>query len=109
MLRLQAFKFELMPDGRLKDEHKALNKLSKGGGVVCLPAGKYLVKGSLTILPGVSLKGVNQAPQFDPPSKYFPSGIRLTVSVTFETPLRSAAVPQMRAAFEHTVVHPAEL
>jgi hypothetical protein len=46
---------------------KALNAGGKIGGVVCLPAGKYLVKGSLAIPPGVSLKGVGQAPQFDPP------------------------------------------
>ena len=42
---------------------KVLDDASKaGGGVVYLPAGKYLVKGSIKIPVGVSLKGVAQAP-----------------------------------------------
>lgn len=42
---------------------KVLDQTSEaGGGVVYLPAGKYLVKGSLKIPVGVALKGVAQAP-----------------------------------------------
>ncbi len=42
---------------------KVLDDASKaGGGVVYLPSGKYLVKGSIKIPVGVALKGVAQAP-----------------------------------------------
>ncbi len=35
-----------------------------GGGVVYLPPGHYLVSGSLSVKPGVTVKGANQAPQY---------------------------------------------
>lgn len=39
----------------------------RGGGVVSLPAGKYLIKGHLTIPAGTSLVGIGRAPQlYDP-------------------------------------------
>lgn len=40
---------------------------AKGGGVVQLEAKHYLVRGSLTIRPGVTLQGVHDAPQYIKP------------------------------------------
>ena len=42
---------------------KAIDEASVKGGVVLVPAGRFLVKGSLILKPGVHLSGVNQAPQ----------------------------------------------
>lgn len=49
------------------DDTAAIQKVlddtsAAGGGVVFLPAGRYLVKGSIRVPVGVSLKGVAQAP-----------------------------------------------
>jgi hypothetical protein len=41
---------------------KAIDEASKTGGKVLLPAGRYLVAGSLQVKPGVSLEGVYDAP-----------------------------------------------
>jgi hypothetical protein len=46
---------------------KALDATGKQGGVVRLPAGKFLVAGSLKIPVGVALVGSNQAPVYIEP------------------------------------------
>ena len=46
---------------------KALDVAAKQGGVVRLPAGKYLVAGSLKIPEGVAMVGSNQAPVYIEP------------------------------------------
>jgi hypothetical protein len=46
---------------------KALDRAGQQGGVVRLPAGKYLVAGSLKIPEGVALVGSNQAPVYIEP------------------------------------------
>jgi hypothetical protein len=45
----------------------ALDAKAKVGGKLVLPAGKYLVKGSLTIPPGVALRGEADAPRYNDP------------------------------------------
>jgi len=45
----------------------AMNEAAKKGGVVYLPPGKYLVKGSLSVPAGVSVKGAAAAPQYSEP------------------------------------------
>ena len=42
---------------------RAIDRASRAGGVVTLPAGRYLVAGHLRVGQGVALTGVNQAPQ----------------------------------------------
>jgi len=54
-------------DGKTDDTaaiQKALDATAKQGGVVHLPAGKYLVAGSLKIPVGVALVGSNKAPVY---------------------------------------------
>jgi hypothetical protein len=46
---------------------KALDGQAKLGGTIHLPPGKYLVKGSLSIPPGVSLEGSANAPRYNDP------------------------------------------
>lgn len=45
----------------------ALDDAAKAGGRVLVPPGRYLVKGSLQIPPGVSLEGVQEAPVWTEP------------------------------------------
>ncbi len=63
---VNARSFGVVGDGAADDTaaiQKVMDDTSKaGGGVVYLPAGRYLVKGSLNVPVGVSLKGVAQAP-----------------------------------------------
>ena len=62
--------FGAKADGKTDDTaaiQKALNAAAKQGGVVHLPAGKYLVAGSLRIPVGVALVGSNQAPVYIEP------------------------------------------
>jgi hypothetical protein len=57
-------------DGKTDDTaaiQQALNEAAKQGGVVSLPAGKYLVIGNLNIPEGVALVGSNQAPVYIEP------------------------------------------
>jgi len=57
-------------DGKTDDTaaiQKALDATGKHGGVVRLPAGKFLVAGSLKIPVGVALVGSNQAPVYIKP------------------------------------------
>ena len=57
-------------DGKTDDTaaiQAALDAVGKQGGVVRLPAGKYLVGGSLKIPRGVALLGCNQAPVYIEP------------------------------------------
>ncbi len=57
-------------DGKTDDTaaiQKALDAAGKQGGVVRLPAGNYLVAGSLTIPVGVALVGCQQAPVYIEP------------------------------------------
>ncbi len=57
-------------DGKTDDTaaiQKALDVAAKQGGAVRLPAGKYLVAGSLKIPEGVALVGSNQAPVYIEP------------------------------------------
>ena len=42
---------------------KAIDAASAKGGVVLIPAGKFLVQGHLLVRPGVHVAGINQAPQ----------------------------------------------
>lgn len=61
---LDLARFGVRADGRADDTasiQKALDAMGKAGGTVLLPAAKYLVAGSLTIPPGVSLEGVYDA------------------------------------------------
>ena len=46
---------------------KALDEAGKAGGRVLIPAGRWLVAGSLRVPPGVSLSGVAQAPLYIEP------------------------------------------
>ena len=39
--------------------NSALDELSKSGGVLYIPAGRYLVNGTLTVPSGVELRGVS--------------------------------------------------
>jgi hypothetical protein len=48
---------------------KALDDAGKSGGCVHLPPGRYLVKGSLRIPPGVTLQGVMESPVWSEPLK----------------------------------------
>lgn len=48
---------------------KALDMAGQAGGVVTLPPGKYLVKASLRIPPGVTLQGIHEAPSWSAPLK----------------------------------------
>ena len=59
--------FGAKADGKTDDTaaiQKALDAAGKHGGVVRLPAGKFLVAGSLKIPVGVALAGSNQAPVY---------------------------------------------
>ena len=61
--------FGAKADGKTDDTaaiQKALDATSKLGGVVRLPAGKFLVAGSLEVPVGVALAGSNQAPVHKP-------------------------------------------
>ena len=48
---------------------KGLDEATKGGGRVQMPPGRYLVKGSLRIPPGVTLQGVMDSPVWSEPLK----------------------------------------
>jgi len=48
---------------------QSLDKAAKSGGRVQLPPGRYLVKGSLRIPPGVTLQGVMDSPVWSEPLK----------------------------------------
>lgn len=45
----------------------AMKEAAKAGGIVFIPAGKYLVKGSLNVPAGVQVKGAALAPQYSEP------------------------------------------
>jgi len=67
---LNAKQYGAKADGATDDTavvQKALDEAAKSGGVVYLPPGKYLIKGSLNIPPGVSLKGCGKAPRYNNP------------------------------------------
>jgi hypothetical protein len=67
---VDAAAFEAKADGKTDDTaaiQKAMDAAGKLGGVVRLPAGKYLVAGSLKIPVGVALVGVQQAPVYIEP------------------------------------------
>jgi hypothetical protein len=62
--------FGIKADGATDDTgaiQKALDAAAKTGAILLLPAGRYLVAGSLTIPPGVSLEGVHDAPRWPAP------------------------------------------
>lgn len=62
--------FGVKADGVTDDTsaiQKALDAAAKTGMTLRLPAGTYLVAGSLTIPPGVSLEGVHDAPRWPAP------------------------------------------
>jgi len=46
---------------------KAIDAAAKQGGIVALPAGKFLVSGSLTVPAGVAVRGVNTRPLYIEP------------------------------------------
>jgi pectate lyase-like protein len=48
---------------------KFLDEAGRAGGTVHLPSGRYLVKGSLSIPPGVTLQGVMESPVWSEPLK----------------------------------------
>ncbi len=67
---LNAAGFGAKADGKTDDTaaiQKALDTAAQKGGMVNLPAGNYLVAGSLKIPPGVALCGVQQAPVYIEP------------------------------------------
>ena len=67
---IDAAAFGVKADGTSDDTaaiQKALDAAGQQGGVVRLPAGKYLVAGSLKIPAGVALVGSNQAPVYIEP------------------------------------------
>lgn len=45
----------------------AMNEAAKAGGIVSIPSGKYLVKGSLNVPAGVQVRGAALAPQYSEP------------------------------------------
>jgi hypothetical protein len=62
--------FGIKADGSTDDTagiQRALDATATIGGTILLPAAKYLVAGSLTIPPGVSLEGVHDAPRWPAP------------------------------------------
>lgn len=68
--QLDASEFGARADGKTDDTaaiQKALDAAGQKGGVVNLPAGHYLVAGSLKIPPGVALCGVQKAPVYIEP------------------------------------------
>ncbi len=68
--RFDVVSLEARADGMTDDTaaiQKALDATGKHGGVVRLPAGKFLVAGSLKIPVGVALVGSNQAPVYIKP------------------------------------------
>ena len=67
---LDARRYGAKADGATDDTHaiqKALDTAGKNGGIVFLPAGRYLVAGSLHIPPGVVLEGVAHSPLYIEP------------------------------------------
>ncbi|MGQ9454958.1 MAG: glycosyl hydrolase family 28-related protein [Armatimonadota bacterium] len=46
---------------------QACNEAAKQGGIVYIPAGRYLVKGSIKVPPGVHIKGTAASPQYSEP------------------------------------------
>ncbi|MCX8052799.1 MAG: glycoside hydrolase family 55 protein [Armatimonadetes bacterium] len=62
--------FGARADGATDDTaaiQKACDEAGKLGGVVNIPAGRYLVKGSIKVPPGVHIKGTAGAPQYSEP------------------------------------------
>ena len=62
--------FGIAGDGKTDDTRaiqKAIDATERMGGALVLPAGRYLVGGSLRIAPGVALKGVLESPQWSEP------------------------------------------
>ena len=62
--------FGAKADGTTDDTasiQKACDEAAKQGGVVYIPAGRYLVKGSIKVPPGVHIKGSAAAPQYSEP------------------------------------------
>jgi hypothetical protein len=60
------------PNGRTDNTaaiQQALDAAAKAGGPVCLPPGRFLVRGSLRIPPGVTLQGVMESPVWSEPLK----------------------------------------
>lgn len=45
----------------------AMNEAAKAGGIVSIPSGKFLVKGSLNVPAGVQVRGAALAPQYSEP------------------------------------------
>ncbi len=67
---LDVRKFGAHADGKTDDTaaiQKALDSAGKNGGIVSLPAGRYLVAGSLHIPPGVVLEGIARSPLYIEP------------------------------------------
>jgi hypothetical protein len=68
--KINVLAFGAKGDGKTDDTaavQKALDTAAKQGGTVQLPAGKYLVSGSLIVPPGVALVGSNKAPLYIEP------------------------------------------
>ncbi len=68
--QFNAIDFGAKGDGKADDTaaiQKALDAAARKGGVVNLPAGNYLVSGSLKIPPGVTLSGSQRAPVYIEP------------------------------------------
>jgi len=62
--------FGIKGDGKTDDTaaiQRAMDAVGQSGGAVVLPAGRYLVAGSLRVPPGVTLAGVHDAPQWAEP------------------------------------------
>ncbi|MBI5092144.1 MAG: hypothetical protein HZB26_06815 [Candidatus Hydrogenedentes bacterium] len=62
---LSVLSFGAVADGKTDDTaaiQRAIDEAAKQGGTVCVPAGKYLVAGSLQIKVGVALAGAQEAP-----------------------------------------------
>jgi hypothetical protein len=72
---------------------KAIDEASVKGGVVLVPAGRFLVKGSLIVKPGVHLSGVNQAPQ-----SWEPAAGSILLSTAGRDDENAAAFIEMRSS-----------
>jgi hypothetical protein len=70
--RFSVIDFGAKADGKTDDTaaiQKAIDRATEAGGVVFLPAGRYLVAGNIEVKEGVAVTGVNQAPQAIGPLK----------------------------------------
>ena len=105
---IDAASFGAKADGTSDDTaaiQKALDVAGQQGGVVRLPARKYLVAGSLKIPEGVALVGCNQAPVYIEPligTVILAITSRKSASARLSSIASSRSTPQLRASLATT-------